>query len=434
MKGLRKRSSTAEPCGEFADLLPMHAAGLLDKADADHVREHLLKCPLCRSELDEWRVAALATRAALGSQPKTPASHQLFERILTEVKISNGPAVVSLPPVRVAAPRRLPQRRPAFTSADRRPRWTGGAIKVAAVLLLLTAAFFGGSSFTGIGFSAQEAEGAATEYEHAEFAIYSFGDDQASEIDAADLIGIIIAAGSGQSWSIADPARVLAVVNDVRDISATDGAWVRSTITIPAGKATTTALVNFRSGPSPDARLIRTIVPDSDVQLTGKGQNGFLEAACGEQIGWIYGAYIAPEEGGIVATKLVDQDSSLKPGDKLVVTADEPLMLRADPNAEAAILGHMSPGAEVSLLEGPTTGSWYRVAYEGVVGWAFGAYLAVSEGAGSSGVLTGVAPSAVSLSVKFTPFATADRSSIEQGHPVEGTALYTLEVDISPTG
>ena len=46
--------------------------------------------------------------------------------------------------------------------------------------------------------------------------------------------------------------------------------------------------------------------------------------------------------------------------------------LRADPNAGAASLGQIDPGAAFTVLDGPLCAGgmyWYQVDYNGTVGW-----------------------------------------------------------------
>lgn len=71
------------------------------------------------------------------------------------------------------------------------------------------------------------------------------------------------------------------------------------------------------------------------------------------------------------------------------------LNLRSAPDTGASILDLMWQGEYVSILDGPTEGGWYQVAYQGLTGWAYGGYLAVDGVAGwASGGQTSVSASA----------------------------------------
>ncbi|MCO5222603.1 MAG: SH3 domain-containing protein [Thermomicrobiales bacterium] len=53
------------------------------------------------------------------------------------------------------------------------------------------------------------------------------------------------------------------------------------------------------------------------------------------------------------------------------------LNLRAAPGTDSNIIGQMWQGEYVDVIDGPTGDGWYQVAYQGMVGWAYGAYLAI---------------------------------------------------------
>jgi uncharacterized protein YgiM (DUF1202 family) len=73
------------------------------------------------------------------------------------------------------------------------------------------------------------------------------------------------------------------------------------------------------------------------------------------------------------------------------------LNLRDEPGTWATILDQMWQGEYVAVLDGPTDDGWYKVEYEGRVGWAFGFYLSVdgepgwSDGGGYAGSTAWVA-------------------------------------------
>jgi anti-sigma factor RsiW len=65
-----------------AELLALAAAGALDAADAEQVRDHVAQCPACAGELESW--SSLARE--LASQPPPRPSPDLVVRTLRAVE------------------------------------------------------------------------------------------------------------------------------------------------------------------------------------------------------------------------------------------------------------------------------------------------------------------------------------------------------------
>lgn len=78
------------------------------------------------------------------------------------------------------------------------------------------------------------------------------------------------------------------------------------------------------------------------------------------------------------------------------------LNLREAPGTETAVLAIMWQGEAVAIYDGPTDDGWYQVGYQGLVGWAYGGYLAVD---GVSGWASGVG----SENDAYAPSAAAER-------------------------
>jgi hypothetical protein len=62
------------------------------------------------------------------------------------------------------------------------------------------------------------------------------------------------------------------------------------------------------------------------------------------------------------------------------------LNLRDGPGTWATVIDQMPQGSPVRVLDGPTDDGWYKVRYDGIVGWAYGGYLSVD---GAPGWATG---------------------------------------------
>lgn len=58
------------------------------------------------------------------------------------------------------------------------------------------------------------------------------------------------------------------------------------------------------------------------------------------------------------------------------------LNLRDAPGTDSTVLAVMWQGEYVEVYDGPTDGGWYQVGYQGVVGWAYGGFLAVDGARG----------------------------------------------------
>jgi len=70
--------------------------------------------------------------------------------------------------------------------------------------------------------------------------------------------------------------------------------------------------------------------------------------------------------------------------DSGATVATDVLNLRDGPGTWANVIDRMYQGADVSILDGPTSDGWYEVSYGGEDGWAYGAYLDVNGATTSS--------------------------------------------------
>jgi uncharacterized protein YraI len=103
----------------------------------------------------------------------------------------------------------------------------------------------------------------------------------------------------------------------------------------------------------------------------------------------------AAEEFELAPVEDLEMQSASETGDE--ITARYPagttarttasLNLRSSPSTSARVILVMPSGSRVTLTDGVPQGGWYRVAFNGHNGWAFGQYLTVSSssGGGSSG-------------------------------------------------
>ncbi len=126
------------------------------------------------------------------------------------------------------------------------------------------------------------------------------------------------------------------------------------------GSARTTAAVNLRSGPSTSHQVLRVIAAGTWVDISGTVQNGFRYVVHQGLGGWICDQYLSR--------------SGEVPYDPNYATTTAALNLRAEPSTSARILTVMPSGARVKLLDGYSNG-FRKVSYNGLIGWAYTAYL-----------------------------------------------------------
>jgi hypothetical protein len=67
-----------------AERLEAYVEGLLDRADRVVIESHLVGCPRCQQELDEW----LALFAALSDLPELEPSPNFADRVMAHVRVS----------------------------------------------------------------------------------------------------------------------------------------------------------------------------------------------------------------------------------------------------------------------------------------------------------------------------------------------------------
>ena len=142
--------------------------------------------------------------------------------------------------------------------------------------------------------------------------------------------------------------------------------WVSATYLAPysspviIGSARTTAAVNLRSGPSTSHSVMRVVAAGTWVEISNTVQNGFRYVVHQGLAGWIFDQYLS--QGGE------------PPYDPNYATTTAALNLRAEPRLSAKVLTVMPSGARVRLLDGYSNG-FRKVSYNGLIGWAYTAYL-----------------------------------------------------------
>jgi len=132
---------------------------------------------------------------------------------------------------------------------------------------------------------------------------------------------------------------------------------------VPDANATTTGTLNLRSGPGTSFGVLTVMPAGSRVVLTGQQSNGFRSVSYNGQNGWAAETYLA-----IDGTVPVPTNTS--------ATATERLNLRSGPDTSSSVLAVIPAGGVVTLT-GQQSNGFRSVSYNGVMGWAFEAYLSI---------------------------------------------------------
>ena len=124
--------------------------------------------------------------------------------------------------------------------------------------------------------------------------------------------------------------------------------------------AVTTADLNLRAGPGTDHAVLAVMPNGATITVWyGEQVNGFLRTRYGSLEGWAYQDYIRGTLGQ-------------PPANRVVVTVD--INLRAAPSLDAPIILVMPAGSTADGAAEVVNG-FRHVTYNGIVGWAFNAYL-----------------------------------------------------------
>jgi uncharacterized protein YraI len=128
----------------------------------------------------------------------------------------------------------------------------------------------------------------------------------------------------------------------------------------PQTTGVTTDTLNMRSGPATSYSVVTVIPPGTKIVLTGKRDNGYLAVSWNGRNGWAHGDWITPE--------------GAEPTPTGTATATDRLNLRSGPATSYDVLGVIPAGAAVTL-NGQESNGYTSVTWNGITGWAFGAYL-----------------------------------------------------------
>ena len=136
-----------------------------------------------------------------------------------------------------------------------------------------------------------------------------------------------------------------------------------------------TSLLNIRSTPSTSAKIIGSLAHGTSVSILDKSGDWYKISYNGKT-GYIKGEFLnlGSAEGATTGTiRLKDSSSSLN--------------MRSGPSTNSNVVGSLPHGTVVNILG--TSGQWYKISYNGKVGYVRGDYLTLGGAAVGSGSGTG---------------------------------------------
>jgi uncharacterized protein YgiM (DUF1202 family) len=140
---------------------------------------------------------------------------------------------------------------------------------------------------------------------------------------------------------------------------------------IPVGtELVATGNVNLRSSASTSGSILQVVASGSKVTVVSSTpSNGFYKVKLGGTTGWSSGKYYEPTGGS---------SGSLPIGTKLTSTAD--VNLRSGPSTSNSILDLVPKGSTVTVAQEAPSNGFYKVDYQGTIGWSSGKYYGQGDG------------------------------------------------------
>ncbi len=181
--------------------------------------------------------------------------------------------------------------------------------------------------------------------------------------------------------------------------------YLASATSDASGDTVTSSALNLRAGPSTRDRVLLVMPAGAGVSILGAPVDGFYPVRYQGIDGWAFGDYLNLSGGAIQPSET---------GTARVI--DGALNLRAGPSTADAVVLVMPDGAVVDLL-GEEANGFLRIAYNGVTGWAYGAYLTTgSPSAPSSAIIWPVSGGEWKISQGYNGFSHYNADSTYQYH------------------
>lgn len=217
------------------------------------------------------------------------------------------------------------------------------------------------------------------------------------QVEAAGQVGYAPAGhiSGGGDVAAADAA-------PVADVAPAEDAWVAEQTPVEApvsayepaqaaGPATTTSDVNLRAEPDANAAVLATLAPGTALEVTGAAVAGYFPVWANGTNGWVAAEYVqpgaAPPPDPSLAnpapandpTYIAEPAPNPDPAAGALATVTD-ANLRAEPYAEAAVIGTVPAGANL-VVSGVAENGFTPVTYNGQFGWVGNDVLAGSTGA-----------------------------------------------------
>lgn len=129
---------------------------------------------------------------------------------------------------------------------------------------------------------------------------------------------------------------------------------------------TTTAWVNFRSGPSTDYSILTVVPSGATVKASGARTGAWVQVTYNGQQGFIHDSFLK--------SSTPQSDAPSTSGAKGKVTTNAEVNVRTGPGLGNSIVTLLNPGVTLETT-GTKSGDWTQVIYQGTQRWMFSAYL-----------------------------------------------------------
>ncbi|MBC8532344.1 SH3 domain-containing protein [Gehongia tenuis] len=183
------------------------------------------------------------------------------------------------------------------------------------------------------------------------------------------------------------------------------------------------SVLNVRSGPSTGYSKIGSLTRNTTVSVLEQS-GGWYKISYGSLTGYVSGEYLTISGGSSTPSTPTDPGTVIGTG---TVTASA-LNVRSGPSTGYGVMGTLRKGAAVSVYE--QMGGWYKIAYNGGVGYVSGDYLSYSaSGGGSTTPPTPTTPDIIGTGT-VTASALNVRSGPSTGYRVMGTLRKGAKVSV----
>ena len=223
------------------------------------------------------------------------------------------------------------------------------------------------------------------------------------QVDFSGQSGFVPAGHLGAGESQPAPAEPVPVTDQAPVEAPVEAPVSDPGATSGVAPAVTTSDVNLRAEPDGNAAVLATVPPGAAIEVTGVAIAGYLPVVANGTAGWIAaefvqaGAGTAPPEQAVTAEPAPEPAAVTAPPvtGSLVTTSDA--NLRAEPFAEAAVIGSVPAGAGLTA-SGVAENGFTPVTYNGQFGWVGSELLASGDGAApTTANAPAAAPRAASL-------------------------------------